>query len=140
MPATRARGDATTDRCGACGLEPRCVIVETCFGGSSHGAAADAVLALIPADRGHCEAAWAPAVAVLGVLVTEDPGYCSSVLPAPGLSTLTSPSTEYPAAYVAEWVATKLRWGLAADETEVVALREVAAGCQALTVTYERAP
>ncbi|WP_431193208.1 hypothetical protein [Streptomyces tendae] len=60
--------------------------------------------------------------------MTENPGYCSSVLPAPDLSTLTSPSTDYPAAYVAEWVATKLRWGLAADETEVVALREVATG------------
>lgn len=42
--------------------------------------------------------------------------------------------------YVAEWVATKLRWSLAADDAEVVALRGVAAGCQAQTVTYEPAP
>ncbi|MEU4466342.1 HNH endonuclease family protein [Streptomyces sp. NPDC024017] len=39
--------------------------------------------------------------------------------------------------YVAEWVATKLRWSLAADEAEVAALREVAAGCLDQTVTYE---
>ncbi|MGP3737543.1 HNH endonuclease family protein (plasmid) [Streptomyces sp. GDS52] len=41
--------------------------------------------------------------------------------------------------YVAEWVATKLRWSLTADETEVAALREVAAGCPDQTVTYEPA-
>ncbi|TWD11717.1 uncharacterized protein DUF1524 [Streptomyces sp. T12] len=50
------------------------------------------------------------------------------------------PAAEVHCRYVAEWVVTKLRWGLAADETEVVALREVATGCQAQTVTYERAP
>ncbi|MFF3489246.1 HNH endonuclease family protein [Streptomyces sp. NPDC002701] len=41
--------------------------------------------------------------------------------------------------YVAEWVATKLRWSLTADEAEVAALREVAAGCPDQTVTYESA-
>ncbi|CAL9673453.1 hypothetical protein SUDANB15_07583 (plasmid) [Streptomyces sp. enrichment culture] len=41
--------------------------------------------------------------------------------------------------YVAEWTATKLRWSLAADETELAALREVAAGCPGQTVTYEPA-
>jgi hypothetical protein len=39
--------------------------------------------------------------------------------------------------YVAEWVGTKLRWALSADETEVAALAEVAAGCPEQTVTYE---
>ncbi|MGW3382005.1 HNH endonuclease family protein [Streptomyces albogriseolus] len=42
--------------------------------------------------------------------------------------------------YAAEWVATKLRWSLAADEAEVTALDEVAAGCPEQTVTYEPAP
>jgi hypothetical protein len=41
--------------------------------------------------------------------------------------------------YVAEWIATKLRWSLTADEAEVAALREVAAGCPDQTVTYEPA-
>ncbi|TWD12895.1 uncharacterized protein DUF1524 [Streptomyces sp. T12] len=41
--------------------------------------------------------------------------------------------------YAAEWVGTKLRWSLAADETEVAALRETAAGCPDQTVTYEPA-
>jgi hypothetical protein len=39
--------------------------------------------------------------------------------------------------YVAEWVAAKLRWCLAADEAVAAALREVAAGCPDQTVTYE---
>jgi hypothetical protein len=42
--------------------------------------------------------------------------------------------------YIAEWVATKLRWSLTADETEVAALDVVAAGCPDQTVTYEPAP
>ncbi|GAB1333387.1 hypothetical protein [Streptomyces sennicomposti] len=74
------------------------ITAETRFGGSPHGYAADAALALIPANREHCESAWALAVAAFGVLVTEDPGYRSPVLPAPDLSTLTSPTTNYPAA------------------------------------------
>ncbi|MCM2518263.1 HNH endonuclease family protein [Streptomyces griseoincarnatus] len=41
--------------------------------------------------------------------------------------------------YAAEWVGTKLRWSLAADETEVAALRETAAECPNQTVTYEPA-
>ncbi|MEU6339166.1 HNH endonuclease family protein [Streptomyces cellulosae] len=41
--------------------------------------------------------------------------------------------------YVAEWVGTKLRWSLAADETEVAALHEMAADCPDQTVTYESA-
>ncbi|MGZ2361471.1 hypothetical protein LRE75_33135 [Streptomyces sp. 372A] len=74
------------------------VTAETRLGGSSQGYAADAALALIPADRDHCEPAWALAVAALGVLVTEDPGYHSPVLLAPELSSLTVPATDYPAA------------------------------------------
>ncbi|MFC9117655.1 HNH endonuclease family protein [Streptomyces sp. NPDC057092] len=41
--------------------------------------------------------------------------------------------------YVAEWVATKLRWSLTADEAEVAALAEKAAGCPDQSVTYEPA-
>lgn len=41
--------------------------------------------------------------------------------------------------YVAEWVGTKLRWTLTADQAEVAALREVAAGCPDQTVMYELA-
>ncbi|MFI0813471.1 hypothetical protein [Streptomyces echinatus] len=74
------------------------VTAETCLGSSPHGYAADAALALIPADREHCEPAWALAVAALGVLVTDDSAYRSPVLPAPDLSTLTGPATDYPAA------------------------------------------
>jgi Domain of unknown function (DUF1994). len=40
--------------------------------------------------------------------------------------------------YVAEWVGTKLRWSLTADETEVAALHEAAAGCPDQSVTYAR--
>ncbi|MFI2415785.1 HNH endonuclease family protein [Streptomyces sp. NPDC018947] len=42
--------------------------------------------------------------------------------------------------YVAEWVGTKLRWTLSADEAEIAALVEVAAGCPEQTVTYEPVP
>ncbi|MDT0614391.1 HNH endonuclease family protein, partial [Streptomyces lancefieldiae] len=45
------------------------------------------------------------------------------------------PAVEVHCRYVAEWVGTKLRWSLAADETEVAALREVAAGCSDQSVT-----
>ncbi|MDU0299582.1 HNH endonuclease family protein [Streptomyces sp. PAL114] len=38
--------------------------------------------------------------------------------------------------YAAEWAGTKLRWSLAADESEVAALRETAADCPDQTVTY----
>ncbi|MYS33676.1 hypothetical protein K388_06018 [Streptomyces sp. KhCrAH-43] len=74
------------------------ITAESRLGGSLHGYSASAGLALIPADREHCEPAWALAVAALGVLVTEDPAYRSPVLPAPDLSTLTGPATDYPAA------------------------------------------
>ncbi|GGU15079.1 hypothetical protein GCM10010272_69920 [Streptomyces lateritius] len=47
------------------------------------------------------------------------------------------PAAEVHCRYVAEWVATNLRWSLAADEAEVAALREMAAGCPEQTVTYE---
>ncbi|MFE0204029.1 HNH endonuclease family protein [Streptomyces sp. NPDC058985] len=50
------------------------------------------------------------------------------------------PAAEVHCRYVAEWVGTKLRWTLSADEAEVAALREVADGCPEQTVTYEPAP
>ncbi|MEU6571987.1 HNH endonuclease family protein [Streptomyces parvulus] len=50
------------------------------------------------------------------------------------------PAAEVHCRYVAEWVGTKLRWTLSADETEAAAMREVAAGCPGQTVTYEQAP
>lgn len=49
------------------------------------------------------------------------------------------PAPEVHCRYVAEWVGTKLRWALSADEAEAEALREVAAGCPNQTVTYEPA-
>ncbi|MGW3387313.1 hypothetical protein [Streptomyces cinereoruber] len=82
---------------GALQLGPN-VTAEAVLGASSHGYAAAAILKIIPADREHCEPSWALAVAAGGVLVTEDPAYCSPVLSAPDLSTLTGPATDYPAA------------------------------------------
>ncbi|MBQ0954216.1 HNH endonuclease family protein [Streptomyces sp. RK76] len=41
--------------------------------------------------------------------------------------------------YIAEWVGTKLRWSLTADEREVAALRDAASGCPGQQVTYELA-
>ncbi|MFF1680300.1 hypothetical protein [Streptomyces sp. NPDC058256] len=41
--------------------------------------------------------------------------------------------------YAAERVGTKLRWGLAADEVELSALRDLALGCPLESVTYEPA-
>ncbi|MGV9914553.1 hypothetical protein [Streptomyces tendae] len=58
----------------------------------------------------------------------------SDQAPAEGLP----PASEAHCRYVGEWVGTKLRWGLSADEAEVAALREVADGCPEQTVTYER--
>ncbi|MFE1996403.1 HNH endonuclease family protein [Streptomyces parvulus] len=49
------------------------------------------------------------------------------------------PAAEVHCRYVAEWVGTKLRWSLSADEAEAAAVREVAAGCPGTTVTYELA-
>ncbi|CAL9365532.1 hypothetical protein SUDANB151_00742 [Streptomyces sp. enrichment culture] len=50
------------------------------------------------------------------------------------------PAAEVHCRYVAEWVGTKLRWSLSADEAEAAALREVADGCPEQTLTYEPAP
>ncbi|MYY80875.1 DUF1524 domain-containing protein [Streptomyces sp. SID335] len=41
--------------------------------------------------------------------------------------------------YTADWVATKLRWGLSVDKAERQALRELAAGCGQERVEYEPA-
>ncbi|WP_329473882.1 hypothetical protein OIE75_40030 [Streptomyces sp. NBC_01723] len=41
--------------------------------------------------------------------------------------------------YIAEWVGTKLRRPLSADEAEAAAMRDVAADCSEQTVTYEPA-
>ncbi|WP_435251712.1 HNH endonuclease family protein [Streptomyces tendae] len=49
------------------------------------------------------------------------------------------PAAEVHCRYVAEWVGTKLRFSLSADEAEVAALRDIAAGCPGQTVTYELA-
>jgi hypothetical protein len=38
-----------------------------------------------------------------------------------------------------DWVGTKLRWGLTVDDTERIALKELAGGCDE-TVEYEPAP
>ncbi|MFD7407772.1 HNH endonuclease family protein [Streptomyces sp. NPDC059866] len=50
------------------------------------------------------------------------------------------PAADVHCRYAAEWVGTKLRWGLAADEAELAALHDVALGCPLQTVTYEPAP
>ncbi|WP_405184218.1 HNH endonuclease family protein [Streptomyces albidoflavus] len=42
--------------------------------------------------------------------------------------------------YIAEWVGTKLRWQLAADDTERAALTDIAGGCGQQEVEYEPAP
>ncbi|MBZ6102656.1 HNH endonuclease family protein [Streptomyces olivaceus] len=42
--------------------------------------------------------------------------------------------------YLADWVGTKLRWGLSVDEPEREALAELAGGCGQETVDYEPAP
>ncbi|WND32910.1 HNH endonuclease family protein (plasmid) [Streptomyces sp. BB1-1-1] len=47
------------------------------------------------------------------------------------------PATEVHCRYIAEWVGTKLRWNLSADETEVAALQEAAIGCPEQSVAYE---
>jgi hypothetical protein len=50
------------------------------------------------------------------------------------------PAADAHCRYAAEWVGTKLRWDLTADETEVATLREVADACPSQTVEYERVP
>ncbi|WP_239476253.1 HNH endonuclease family protein [Streptomyces sp. CS090A] len=42
--------------------------------------------------------------------------------------------------YLEDWVATKLRWSLSADDTEQTALLELAAPCEDSVVEYEAAP
>ena len=37
--------------------------------------------------------------------------------------------------YASEWVGAKLRWGLAADDTELASLRDIALGCPLESVT-----
>lgn len=49
------------------------------------------------------------------------------------------PAVESTCRYTAEWVGTKLRWGLTVDTTEGHALAQVAEGCPATTVTYDPA-
>ncbi|MBT1188928.1 HNH endonuclease [Streptomyces sp. CJ_13] len=49
------------------------------------------------------------------------------------------PAGSYHCQYAAEWVATKLRWDLAADEAEREALLGLAEDCPDTTVVYERA-
>ncbi|MFC9131927.1 HNH endonuclease family protein [Streptomyces sp. NPDC057099] len=50
------------------------------------------------------------------------------------------PAADAHCRYAAEWVGTKLRWTLTADETELAALRELAVDCPLQTVQYELAP
>ncbi|MFD7283903.1 HNH endonuclease family protein [Streptomyces sp. NPDC059862] len=50
------------------------------------------------------------------------------------------PAADVHCRYVAEWVGTKLRWALAADDAELAALEGVASGCPYQMVTYEPAP
>jgi hypothetical protein len=49
------------------------------------------------------------------------------------------PATDAHCRYIAEWVGTKLRWNLTADDAELAALSEVAATCPDRTVTFEPA-
>lgn len=50
------------------------------------------------------------------------------------------PAVEVTCRYTAEWIATKLRWGLTADAAELEALTQQAEACPGTTVTYEPAP
>ncbi|MEV8297475.1 HNH endonuclease family protein [Streptomyces rochei] len=47
------------------------------------------------------------------------------------------PASEVHCRYVAEWVGTKLRWNLTADEAEMAALQDVAGGCPEQSVIFE---
>lgn len=49
------------------------------------------------------------------------------------------PAADAHCRYAAEWVATKLRWSLTADEAELAALHELAGGCLSQNVAYEPA-
>jgi hypothetical protein len=50
------------------------------------------------------------------------------------------PATDTHCRYAAEWTATKLRWNLTADTTELNTLHNLAGACPGQTVTYEPAP
>ncbi|WP_405584227.1 HNH endonuclease family protein [Streptomyces sp. NBC_01092] len=50
------------------------------------------------------------------------------------------PTVEVACHYAAEWISTKLRWGLTADAAEREALTQLAEACPTTTVTYEPAP
>lgn len=50
------------------------------------------------------------------------------------------PAADAHCRYVVEWVGTKLRWGLTADEPEEAALQSVATACPDRSVAYEPAP
>ncbi|GHB86405.1 hypothetical protein GCM10010306_096630 [Streptomyces umbrinus] len=50
-----------------------------------------------------------------------------------------APGEEVRSQYTAEWAGTKLRRNVAADDTELAALRDLALGCPLQTVTYEPA-
>lgn len=50
------------------------------------------------------------------------------------------PSKDAACTYLVDWTATKLRWGLAADEAEQKALLERAEPCTDSVVQYETAP
>lgn len=54
-------------------------------------------------------------------------------------STWLPPSADARCTYAADWVATKLRWNLTADQPEVEALTTIAEQCGPLTVQYEPA-
>jgi hypothetical protein len=47
------------------------------------------------------------------------------------------PAADAHCRYIAEWVGTKLRWNLTADDAELAALSEAAVACPDRTVTYE---
>ncbi|MFJ7200710.1 MULTISPECIES: HNH endonuclease family protein [unclassified Streptomyces] len=50
------------------------------------------------------------------------------------------PAASAKCTYLADWTATKLRWGLTADDKERTALMDLAAGCSNTVVKYEVAP
>ncbi|MFE7033616.1 HNH endonuclease family protein [Streptomyces sp. NPDC057621] len=52
----------------------------------------------------------------------------------------TPPLADARCTYTADWVATKLRWQLAADDRERAALTELASGCGQESVDYQPAP
>jgi hypothetical protein len=49
------------------------------------------------------------------------------------------PAKDASCTYLADWVATKLRWSLAIDADERNKLRELASTCTRTTVDYEKA-